>query len=643
MRGLQLLREVTRLLSTTPGATLSTKRLEVHPPEILSALVARSLASAFPALTELHICGPGAQDGQVLKAGLMCLLGTSSTAVGNSSGKQRGAKRGGKRGGKTEGKGSAAPGPVAPPAAPLLPSLTSLHLDCCTSTGVLAAVIGSSQLRSLTIDLAEDPDYYHMPRPACSLAPISRMTGLQSLALTNARYDDLTAILLALTGLTKLSLDVINYGADHYGPMLPTLFTGLSGLQSLDLVANELQVRGLEQLTALTHLSATLMSEEPWDWDEGPPPPTPLTVAPVWPLPPRLRSLQLFSGGMGIELLGCLQLPECLERVAYNDELVVLDMAYGIHTDPDGRLLPAMEGALVNALALLARARRAVEISATGQEAQGRKAAAPPAALVEGYDVQICYDKGDVDDIKLLRPPAAAQPEAGAGAGAAVPRGHLPWLEAVAAVRPMVLHLDNIMLDEADLRCIAGMTSLKSVYLTAAEPSFPVGALPLLGSLPRLEYLELSALSLVRQPQEEVAQAIKRLCAAAAPRRLEVAFKVFEIDRFDLVGLPDNNEGGGEPAGGGAAGGDGADFSEVLLQRSQALLARVDGLLSGEGLAPGMVRLEVENMWEGSGLGSDDGSDFDDEGMSGDELFDGYDYEDDIYGGSDSDDYPYPF
>ncbi|KXZ48821.1 hypothetical protein GPECTOR_25g406 [Gonium pectorale] len=409
------------------------------------------------------------------------------------------------------------------------------------------------------------------------------MTQLRSLALTHPSYGDMAATLPSLTGLTKLVLNEVDFDSQRR-TLKPSLFTALHNLRSLELSVDNMHVEDLEQLTALTHLFAGLVAKEPR---------RPLTIAPVWPMPPRLRSLTFHGSEIDIGVLGCLQLPQCLERVACDDDELEIELTYGVHTDPDGRLLPAMEGALANALDLLARARD--EPVVDGE---------PPAEDWPGYSVGIVFDNDDSDEFVMLRPQAGGLVGAAAGADAALPRGHLPWLEALAAVRPAELNLENIMLDEADLRCIAGMTSLKALSFEDGKPSFPVGALPLLGILPRLGRLELCTRPLVRQPQEEVAQAIKRLCTAAAPRRLDVVLKPYDgiSDDSDDDDSDDDDSGDGDSDDDEYWGGTRGHASNDDEQ-SQALLARVNGLLGGAGLAPGMVRLEARSLraftWSG--------------------------------------------
>ncbi|KXZ51984.1 hypothetical protein GPECTOR_10g1006 [Gonium pectorale] len=587
-----------------PSATLRTRHLELYPPELLTASVARGIATAFPSVAHLRLTGPGALDGRVVKAGLKCLLGAGSPAREASK-----RKRSGKGGGKSD-----AAGQATAAAAPLLPCLTSIDLDSCASTDILATLCGCSQLRSLTIDLPDLSMYCFPPPPPspdCSLSPLSRMTGLQSLALTNVPYKELSFVLPYLSGLTSLLLDrVVGCG----GSLQPSLFTCLVNLQSLEVVIADLDVGGMEHLTALTHLSAGLTAEKPRGPDRrqaARPSPEPLVGPLVWPLPPRLCSLHLHGGSVDIGVLGCLQLPDCLRWVEFGEDHIDIELLPGVHTDLDGRLLPAMERALTSALRLMARARK------THLARRGSKAVRGLAGGFEGCTVEVLYC-----DL-LLRPPAPEALRAGGGVAglAAPPRGHMPWLEVLAEAGPANLTLNRILLGEAEMRCIAGMESLEALCLEEHTPSLPVEALPLLGSLSRLQRLELSARTLVRQAPEVVAGALKRLCAASAPRCLEVVLKHHiheeeeEYDSDDEGGNGSEYEEDGEDmdkdegaddrgwardsddgsSDGGTSGSSGGGGGRGVRERAQALLARVRGLLGGAGLAPGMVCLQIND------------------------------------------------
>ncbi|KXZ43548.1 hypothetical protein GPECTOR_87g410 [Gonium pectorale] len=427
-----------------------------------------------------------------------------------------GSGRGGRGSGSAVLRGNADSGGDAPEEG-LLPSLTSLSAyECLPREHALIAASGCTQLRALGLSMDSmwdiDPG---TPLRESWLNRLAHMTHLRALELTDASLAAMTALLPALTGLTNLRLKSTK--AHVLGA---SLFTGLAGLQMLQVAPNSLSVVALDKLTALTYLAldkfCSLPHHAPTERYDG--------------------SLVLCSSEQHVEALGGLTPPQCT----------------GEH--PGGRLLPAVHDALVSAMGLLAR-------RGPGDGGGSSRANDGGSDRSSGLKVVIRYDKCDrvVDDGNLLlrRPEPAATASAAdggahgdAGEGAAAverPRSHTAWLAALARVGPTELILNRVKLKKVDLRCIVetmpgltvGLGRDVALTLWGGGPCYPVRSLRLLAGLTRLERLKLDVWSLLRaayakeegappeqqrrqqqqqlrEREEVVVKALKRLCCAAS-------------------------------------------------------------------------------------------------------------------------------
>ncbi|KXZ45944.1 hypothetical protein GPECTOR_49g528 [Gonium pectorale] len=374
-----------------------------------------------------------------------------------------------------------------------------------------------------------------------------------------------------------------------------------------------LDVRGAEALSGLTsvRLDQLVLPCDDERLNVWPRPPAPaFTVAPSWPLPPQLHSLELRRAQQKVEVLGCLQLPLALQKVGLQANVLKFSLEGGVHVAmPSCRLLPSMQRSLVNAFALASASRSL-------------------------WCVEVAFEGAPfgVDESPLLLPPApeevaaaAAAPAGRASSGLHRP-GHGPWLAALGSLPSLAeLRLAHVALDEEDVRTIATcLTRLEVLCLTAdaAEPPCcPAASWPLLARLPRLRLLALDARFVSQLPRGEVAEAVRALLTEAACKELRVCLRHRRAGDSESEGyssgdsdIEEGSAGSGDesPESSQPEASEGGGMSDVGPRedsggRVEVLVRLLQAELRGAGLDPERV------FWVVTDDDDDDGDDNDDD------------------------------
>ncbi|KAG2494182.1 hypothetical protein HYH03_007540 [Edaphochlamys debaryana] len=397
---------------------------------VLRPPLALAAARAFPCLAELHLVdGPGFPQLEALAGTLPLLLGSNATAT---------------------------PG--------LLPRLSALTLEEAPLAlphrpapgqpwrleSVLPEALGSAlrdapQLRCLRLRLLR-------PYAAPNAALLGALTQLQALELhappdrcpdgpsrgpgaadsgvaggPAEPYTELPELLAAvrrLTGLRRLALE----GLACEAPLPAAAFAGLPHLRELVLPSQELEVGGLQALTALTCLAVGQLAAPAWS--QAPPGITSAGTGAGpgarWALPPALAVLELLHPLAAPEVVAALVPPPALERVACG----AVGTLAGLHYSHRGlELTQEGEAALSGALRFLA----------------GRLP--PRAALTVGADI--------ASAVLPQRRPAAPAGPASSAAPAAPACGHGAWLSGLRPLRLRCLTLRSLVLAAADFAELA--------------------------------------------------------------------------------------------------------------------------------------------------------------------------------------------